>query len=104
MKCPILTISIVNIREVGMTKNANDRCSVCGLSGFIPYDEQGYPTYNICPCCSFEAGNEYDHRTDETGFKRLRDIWINEMKAQWWKKPPPEGWCYREQLEAANLI
>lgn len=33
-------------------------CPVCGFDGldFKPYDEKGFGTFEICPCCGFEFG------------------------------------------------
>lgn len=103
MGCQIWITLIVRTGEATMNDAFNQSCPVCGLSEFQPFDELGFPTYDICPCCSFEAGNEYDHRTKEHGFIRLRRIWINEMNAEWWKKPKPKGWNFEEQLQKRKL-
>ena len=103
MGCQIWITLIVKTGDTTMNNVSNQSCPVCGLNGFQPFDELGFPTYDICPCCSFEAGNEYDHRTTEVDFIRLRRIWINEMKAEWWKKPAPKNWSFEGQLEKKNL-
>jgi len=77
-------------------------CPICGYKEFTPFDSKGYPTYDICPCCSFEAGNEYDHRSSSDDFERLRNIWVQDMKAEWWKKPAPKNWDYKKQISEMN--
>lgn len=40
-------------------------CSVCGYNNlnFKPYYENGYASFQICPCCGFEFG--YDDFPDK---------------------------------------
>lgn len=62
-------------------------CPVCGYTELTqkPYDESGYPSYEVCPCCGFEFG--FDdlsmHETYESYRKRWLDngaVWFSETK------------------------
>ena len=36
-------------------------CPVCNYDGLFdpPYDENGYGSYEICPCCGFQFGLDF---------------------------------------------
>ncbi len=86
-----------------MKNTVTNQCPVCGLQGFTPFDKDGYPNYEICLCCSFESGNQYDHSSEADHFLHLRKVWVNKMEAKWWKAPAPKEWNYKDQLENAGL-
>ncbi|BEG98213.1 hypothetical protein [Bacteroides sedimenti] len=72
-------------------------CRVCGL--YIedkPWGKDGLcPTYEICPCCGVEFGNE-DYTPES--IKRFRNNWI-QQGAKWDEsRDKPENWNLNEQL------
>ena len=77
-------------------------CPVCGFPelGGPPYDSFGYPTYEICPCCGVEFGNDdWEKTTSE-----LRDEWV-QGGFVWFSQhtTPPPAWGPLKQLKAAGL-
>lgn len=54
-------------------------CPICGLDGldFKPYDEKGFGTFEICPCCGFEFGCD-DFPDKEASWLEWRKDWICE--------------------------
>ena len=53
-------------------------CPVCGYDklDLIPYDEFGYPSYEICSCCGYEYGYTDSH--DNETFENYRNKWLKE--------------------------
>jgi hypothetical protein len=89
MTC-LLYIKTINMEE--------RNCRVCGLYiDEAPWGEDGKtPTYDICPCCGVEFGNE-DYILESV--KRYRDSWLN-GKMRWFEpKRQPENWKIEEQLK-----
>lgn len=83
-------------RKISTTKH---RCPVCGYTGLeeAAYDEQGCPSFDICPCCGTEFG--YDDHAE--AHAELRRKWV-EGGMRWWSRttlPPPE-WEPQKQLAA----
>lgn len=78
----------------------NNNCRVCGL--YIkdsPWGKDGCsPTYEICPCCGVEFGNE-DYTIEST--KRYRATWINKGFKWFDSTEKPKHWNKEEQL---NMI
>lgn len=77
------------------------KCPVCGFGGLDepPYDEDGCASFNICPCCGTEFGND-DFRSSH---EQLRADWFAKGMPWWSKGGPPEGWDPRRQLSEAGL-
>ena len=77
--------------------NEQHTCRICGLYiEELPWGEDGLsPTYEICPCCGVEFGNE-DYTVESA--KRYRIEWIN--KGLNWFDPSekPKYWNEKEQL------
>lgn len=77
---------------------SNHNCRVCGLYlDTPPWGEDGKsPTYEICPCCSVEFGNE-DYTVEST--KRYREKWLFEGAR--WLNPnkKPGKWDQYEQFK-----
>ena len=74
----------------------NHHCRVCGLYNETPpWGEDGLtPTYEICPCCGVESGNE-DFTPEST--KLYRDKWINHG-AKWFDPDEKQDhWDWMEQ-------
>ena len=73
-------------------------CKVCGL--FInnePWGKDGKtPTYEICPCCGVEFGNE---DCSEDSILEYRRNWI--IKGALWfdEHLRPQDWEFKAQLE-----
>lgn len=78
----------------------NYLCEVCGYPYLDepPYDEFGYGTYEICPCCGFEFGYD-DYPDKEKGIIDWRNNWINNG-FKWFSKytSPPVNWNPKKQL------
>lgn len=76
-------------------------CPVCGFPGLMEpaYDEHGYSSFDICPCCGIEFGYHDFTRTHA----ELRKEWI-EKGCPWTStiEDPPLGWNAAEQLTALS--
>ncbi len=78
--------------------NEQHTCRICGL--YIeesPWGQDGLsPTYEICPCCGVEFGNE-DYTIESV--KSYRREWMN--KGSNWFEPieKPKNWNIEEQLK-----
>jgi len=75
----------------------NHHCRVCGYDNeTLPWGEDGTcPTYEYCPCCGVEFGNQ-DYTIESV--KEFRGKWISEG-AQWDDlKEKPTNWNLEEQL------
>lgn len=76
----------------------NHLCRVCGLYvESSPWGDDGKcPTYEICPCCGVEFGNE-DYTIESTIEYRIK--WLNNG-AKWFDcKDKPLYWVLEEQLK-----
>lgn len=79
-------------------------CPVCGYPQDPEhplFDENGWPTYFICPCCAFESGFD---GTEEVHFRQYRRRWIR--KGMPWfarDRKPPEGWDPIKQMRDAGI-
>ena len=72
-------------------------CRVCGYYiDDLPWGKDGNcPTYEICPCCGVEFGNE-DCTKEST--KQYREKWIN-GGAKWFEpEEKPKNWNKEEQF------
>jgi hypothetical protein len=108
-----------------LTMQARHYCPACGYSGLKgppysnfgnrtivrglapPYSEHfGMPSYEVCPCCGFEFGNDDDPGGGavSTSFEQYLDEWIREGCI--WLDPSvkPPGWTLEAQLREATQI
>ena len=75
-------------------------CPVCGYIGLDnpPYGGKLDPSYEICPCCSFEYG--YDDASEGFTFQQWRKEWID--GGMIWNRishrPPPPNWDPETQV------
>lgn len=79
-------------------KMNDHNCRVCGLYfDDLPWGEDNNsPTYEICPCCGVEFGNE-DYIIETT--KQYRQKWLREG-ANWFEpKEKPKKWDKEEQFK-----
>lgn len=55
-------------------------CPACGNKSrnkdFRPYDNLGYPSYDICSCCGIEYGFDCEPDSTENDWKNYRERWI----------------------------
>lgn len=84
--------------------NQDDRyhCPVCGLPlNFAPWGEDGKsPTYEICPCCGVEWGNE-DYTLDS--LQAYRHKWLA-SGAEWCNsQKKPQDWSLELQLRNIKM-
>lgn len=73
-------------------------CLVCGWDQLSeePYDRDGNPSYEICPCCGFEFG--FDDGSNQVTFAEYRKKWL-EKGAPWFDPDArPAHWNLQEQL------
>lgn len=77
-------------------------CPVCGYDVLkeAPYDRQGTPSYEICPCCGFEFG--FDGVNDQIVFTDFRQRWIKNGARWFMPELKPRNWDLRKQLN--NLM
>jgi hypothetical protein len=71
-----------------------------------PYERwYGDPSYEVCPCCGFEFGNDDNPGTAApSSFERYRQEWI--AAGCPWLDPSqrPAGWRLEEQLVAVGIV
>jgi hypothetical protein len=78
-------------------------CPICGFPDVDAYDEHGYATFEICPCCGIEFGYEDaapSHSGRRARWIELRAQWIAGGK-RWWserERERPPGWDADAQL------
>jgi transcription elongation factor Elf1 len=80
-------------------------CPVCGYDNLKegPFDEYGYPTYEICPCCGFEFG--FSDESEGNSYESYRTDWIRKG-FPWFSGRTPKLWnkkLMEKQLENLNL-
>jgi len=73
-------------------------CRICGLYIEEPtWGKNGScPTYEICPCCGVEFGND-DYTIKST--KEYRAKWLSEGATWFYKKEKPDNWDIEKQIE-----
>jgi len=78
-------------------------CRVCGFyNKTLPWGEdEKSPTYEICPCCGVEFGNE-DSEIEST--KKYRQKWLEEGAIWFDKKERTEDWNLSLQLSKIPKI
>lgn len=71
-------------------------CPACGYDGLYepPYGEDGYGSYEICPCCGFQFGLDDGGAYKKEALLRWRANWIEEG-FPWFSRSrtQPEGWA-----------
>ena len=77
-------------------------CPVCGYDRLPepPHDEQGCPTYVVCPCCGFEFG--FDDDSEGHTYSTYWQHWIDQGFPFFNAKKRPANWNIRtmkRQLE-----
>ncbi|MEI7998079.1 MAG: hypothetical protein WCH62_01055 [Candidatus Omnitrophota bacterium] len=74
-------------------------CPVCGFDELkeTPYGKDRDPSFEVCPCCSFEFG--FDGENNLEIFDEFRKHWIEDGAPWFVSKLKPKGWDYRKQLE-----
>lgn len=82
---------------------ANHQFPVCGFPTLTepPYDEHDCASFEICPCCGTEFGND-----DATqSHVDIRLAWFN-RGAKWFSETtlPPPQWDPMKQLRDAGFI
>lgn len=73
-------------------------CTICGLPlGFAPWGkDNNSPTYDICPCCGVEWGNE-DYTSESR--TEYRNKWLADG-AKWFEpQKKPVNWNLEQQLK-----
>ncbi|MGN6435868.1 MAG: hypothetical protein ACTHMM_05010 [Agriterribacter sp.] len=77
---------------------SKQNCKVCGFyNDAPPWGEDGdSPTFEICPCCGVEFGNE-DYTKEST--KEYRKKWIDGGTKWFNPRERPEKWNLEEQLK-----
>lgn len=85
-------------------KIAHHRCPICGFPDFEAL-ENGLVTYEICPSCGAESGDEYNAEEDDFRLAHFRQKWFIQKKGTWWStvQKPPNGWDARAQLIRAGF-
>jgi hypothetical protein len=84
-----------------MEKNKH-HCRVCGLDiESDPWRENGEaPTYEICPCCGVEFGNE-DYNLQSV--RDYRTKWLGNG-AKWFERmEKPDNWDLEEQMKKVPM-
>lgn len=72
-----------------------------------PYEDHwGMASYEICPCCGFEFGNDDRpmHEENATNFQEYLRNWFVNEKGQWFEeRERPKNFDLQEQLELAGI-
>lgn len=91
---------VAYLKESADLNSPDHHCSVCGYPlDHLPWGEDGRsPTYEICPCCGVEFGNE-DYTP--ASIQRYRAKWIQEGAIWFTPEAMPDDWKLEEQL--ANI-
>jgi hypothetical protein len=89
-----------------MAKEVETGCPVCGYPEFAPFDELGWSTLEICPCCGGHAGVDYTISDNLGRLADLRRRWLGPRKAEWRSPvmPSPPGWDPLVQVKDVGLI
>lgn len=80
-------------------------CAVCGYDQLDePQWEGDAPSYEICPCCFFQAGFDDDGASEPVTVEEYRKSWLR-YKGTWanFLTRRPENWNLREQLKNINV-
>ena len=82
-------------------------CPVCGYDKLdeAPFDEFGFPTYEICSCCGFEFG--FDDESEGYSYEEYRKKWIEGGFKFFNKSKKPIDWSeekMRKQLENIKKV
>lgn len=74
-------------------------CPVCGFNKLneLPFDKNGEPSHEICPCCGFEFGFNEVHGAG--GFNVFRVRWIQSGAKWFMPAAKPLRWDLKKQLE-----
>jgi hypothetical protein len=70
-----------------------------------PYSRHfGMPSFEVCPCCGFEFGNDDEPGTgDAVSFRSYLRAWIG-RGARWFDpKQQPQNWLLDDQLKSAGI-
>ena len=90
---------LISQKEVDKRDAGNNFCPVCGypLGNYNPWGDDGKtPTFDICPCCGVEWGNE-DYTTESR--TEYRNKWLADG-AKWFEpQKKPVNWNLEEQLK-----
>lgn len=75
-------------------------CPVCGKKAtnkeWRPYDQQGFPSYDICACCGFEYG------FDDAGEPPYKESW--KEYRQRWLKGEVDGFINKNMSREAKFL
>ena len=79
-------------------------CPVCGYDQLDepPYDEYGFPSYEVCSCCGFEYG--FDDGSRGYTFEKYRKEWIDKGYKYFNKLKEPPMWGYTKLIEQLKNI
>ena len=90
---------LISQKEVDKRDAGNNFCPVCGypLGNYNPWGDDGKtPTFDICPCCGVEWGNE-DYTTESR--TEYHNKWLADG-AKWFEpQKKPVNWNLEEQLK-----
>lgn len=90
---------LISQKEVDKRDAGNNFCPACGypLGNYNPWGDDGKtPTFDICPCCGVEWGNE-DYTTESR--TEYRNKWLADG-AKWFEpQKKPVNWNLEEQLK-----
>jgi rubredoxin len=80
----------------------NHNCRVCGfyIEGKPWGDDGKTPSYEICPCCGVEFGNE-DYTVES--IKKYRDNWVGKGMVWFDSNLTPTGWNFEEQFKNVSI-
>lgn len=86
------------------SKHKQAGCPVCGYADFVPFDNCGFTTFEICCACGSQSGYDYSEKSNQADFLRLRRSWVIDRRAEWWSpSPAPDGWDPQEQMNKADF-
>ncbi|MGY3967752.1 hypothetical protein [Aeromonas enteropelogenes] len=83
-----------------------DGCPVCGYFEFTALDSFGCTTFEICQCCGYESGLDYQSDASYEHLLKLRRDWLLTVPQLWWGREvdKPKNFNPIVQLKLSKLI
>ncbi|WP_458119807.1 hypothetical protein [Paenibacillus sp. Z6-24] len=82
----------------------NNICLVCGYDQLEePQYVEGVPSYEICPCCGFQAGFDDDAASYPQTIPEYRAGWLKHDAPWFSSRGKPVNWNLQEQLKNINF-
>lgn len=80
-------------------------CIVCGYNklNYPQWNEEGFPTHQICSCCGFESGFDDDGKDEPDTIEEYRNRWLTNGAKWCWPSERPKEWSLKDQLKNIEI-